>query len=459
MRKFKWRQKAAVALAVMMIFTGISGPDGVAAKGRMKLNKKKVTIRVGKKVKLKLKNAKKKVKWKSTAKKNASVNGKGVVKGKKKGTARIIAKCGGKKFICKVVVRKKKNTSVKPGEVQNTMTPLPDASAEPSQQPAASGAPTGKPATTTAYHQVPAGAQADTLAVGKINITLGMSKLQVEAAVGAGPDQTGVSPWGCESYIYNPSGDYTNYIEIQFKNDKVVEMSTISPYFCYAGIVSSKDSVTAIKAKGFVAMTEFSAYKAAYKYNQTNAHVMVFSDHQGDGGIYGIQVFDKTVQSNLKKLLMPSECNYDANVKSLAQIQMVDYTNAFRAYKGLSLMTRSKTGTAQACSEKMAAAGKWTVDSPSREYFEDNYGNCYLGNEFTGYNCADAFSTIVYMIDLPKDNSGTVSSIYKYLTADKASDLDSNGDSGETLDFNVECGFAYSTKKETYMTVDLYVLN
>ena len=418
MRKFKWRQKAAVALAVMMIFTGISGPDGVAAKGRMKLNKKKVTIRVGKKVKLKLKNAKKKVKWKSTAKKIASVNGKGVVKGK-------------------------------PGEVQNTMTPLPDAS----------GAPTGKPATTTAYHQVPAGAQADTLAVGKINITLGMSKLQVEAAVGAGPDQTGVSPWGCESYIYNPSGDYTNYIEIQFKNDKVVEMSTISPYFCYAGIVSSKDSVTAIKAKGFVAMTEFSAYKAAYKYNQTNAHVMVFSDHQGDGGIYGIQVFDKTVQSNLKKLLMPSECNYDANVKSLAQIQMVDYTNAFRAYKGLSLMTRSKTGTAQACSEKMAAAGKWTVDSPSREYFEDNYGNCYLGNEFTGYNCADAFSTIVYMIDLPKDNSGTVSSIYKYLTADKASDLDSNGDSGETLDFNVECGFAYSTKKETYMAVDLYVLN
>ena len=91
----------------------------------------------------------------------------------------------------------------------------------------------------------------------------------------------------------------------------------------------------AIKAKGFVAMKELSAYKAAYKYNQTHAYVMVFSDHQGDGGIYGIQVFDKTVQS----------------------------------------------------------------------------------------------------------------------------DLDSNGDSGETLDFHVECGFAYSITKVTYMTVDLYVLN
>ena len=44
----------------------------------------------------------------------------------------------------------------------------------------------------------PIGAQANTLAVGKINITLGMSKLQVESAVGTGPDRTEFSPWGCD---------------------------------------------------------------------------------------------------------------------------------------------------------------------------------------------------------------------------------------------------------------------
>lgn len=77
------------------------------SKKKIKLNKKKATIKVGKAIKLKLKNAKaKKVKWRSTNKKVATVSKKGTVKARKKGKTTIIAKYKGKKYRCKITVKK-----------------------------------------------------------------------------------------------------------------------------------------------------------------------------------------------------------------------------------------------------------------------------------------------------------------------------------------------------------------
>ncbi|MCR5690796.1 MAG: S8 family serine peptidase [Eubacterium sp.] len=86
---------------------------------KVKLNKKKATLRYGKKLKLKAtvtpKNAtNKKVKWKVNKKKYAKVTKKGVVKAKKKGIGKTvkvyaIAKDGSKKkAVCKVKIKKKK---------------------------------------------------------------------------------------------------------------------------------------------------------------------------------------------------------------------------------------------------------------------------------------------------------------------------------------------------------------
>lgn len=59
-----------------------------------------------------MKGTKKKVKWSSSKKKIATVTKKGVVKAKKKGTAKIVAKIGKKKYTCKVVVKAKKKAKV-----------------------------------------------------------------------------------------------------------------------------------------------------------------------------------------------------------------------------------------------------------------------------------------------------------------------------------------------------------
>lgn len=86
---------------------------------KVKLNKKTVTINVGKTVQLKIKGTSKKAKWSSSNKNVATVSKKGKVKGKKAGTAIITAKVGKKKLKCKVTVKQPTiaaNTKISFGE-------------------------------------------------------------------------------------------------------------------------------------------------------------------------------------------------------------------------------------------------------------------------------------------------------------------------------------------------------
>ena len=104
------RIRKSVCVAVLFLLFAAFGflfaGRTVEAKGA-KLNKKTVYLAPGMTVKLKVTGTKKKVTWKSSNKKVATVSKKGKVKAKKKGKATITAKAGGKKLSCKVIVEKK----------------------------------------------------------------------------------------------------------------------------------------------------------------------------------------------------------------------------------------------------------------------------------------------------------------------------------------------------------------
>lgn len=70
----------------------------------IRLNKKNITLNVGKKYTLKMSGTSKKVKWSSNKKSVAIVNSKGKITAKKKGTAKITAKVGNRKYTCTVKV-------------------------------------------------------------------------------------------------------------------------------------------------------------------------------------------------------------------------------------------------------------------------------------------------------------------------------------------------------------------
>ena len=92
----KLKKITSIALAVLLVFASIPTINVSAAK--IKLNKTKITIYVGKTVTLKVQNNKKKVKWTTSNKKIATVTKKGKVKGKRSGKATITATVGKKKY-------------------------------------------------------------------------------------------------------------------------------------------------------------------------------------------------------------------------------------------------------------------------------------------------------------------------------------------------------------------------
>jgi len=103
----KQAKKVLAIILTLVLSISIIPMTSVSAAKKVKLNKTKATIYVGKTVTLKLKNNKKKIKWSSSNKKVATVTKNGKVKGKKAGKTTITAKVGKKKYRCRVTVRKK----------------------------------------------------------------------------------------------------------------------------------------------------------------------------------------------------------------------------------------------------------------------------------------------------------------------------------------------------------------
>ncbi len=103
-------KKILILMSFILVFSAFSSTTHVQAAS---ISKTKVTLLSGQSVSLKVNGKKGKVKWSSSKKSVATVNSKGLVKAKKKGTAKITAKIGKKKYTCKVTVQSPKLSKTK----------------------------------------------------------------------------------------------------------------------------------------------------------------------------------------------------------------------------------------------------------------------------------------------------------------------------------------------------------
>ena len=128
MKKFKKVTAALIAFSVAATAMTPAGstPSGIHAASKVTLNKKSAEITVGKTVQLKVKGTKKKIKWSSSNTYVAKVTQKGKVTGGHTGSAKITAKTGSKKLVCKIKVKAKKKAEVT--EVPFTPTTNPETS-------------------------------------------------------------------------------------------------------------------------------------------------------------------------------------------------------------------------------------------------------------------------------------------------------------------------------------------
>ena len=140
MKKIK---KGFALLLVFVMAVSVIPQSVFAAKKKVKLSKKAVTVAVGESVKIQLKNNKKKVKWSITSgKKNVTLSKKkktgAIIKGKKAGKAKVQAKIGKKKYVCKVTVKKAAtadNDNPNNGKTTTEPTQVPSQAPTVSQQP------------------------------------------------------------------------------------------------------------------------------------------------------------------------------------------------------------------------------------------------------------------------------------------------------------------------------------
>ena len=498
MRKRKWKQGIAVLTAAALVLTGITVPGSAGAKAKIRLNKKKVTIKVGGKVTLKLKNAKKKVTWKSSKKKVASVSAKGIVRGKSAGTAKITAKSNKKSYTCTVIVKEKQDSFVEPDETEmpgTTTVPTAKPTGEPTKAPVnptsnptkapaseapvnptsnptkapvnptsnptkvpASKAPVNPtsnptkapadptPEPTTAPTAAPSG---NTLTIGKYSLSIGMSFQDAQNILGSKCVDEGISPQGYASYIYNPGNDYSCLVEFQIRDGKLVELSTISKKFNYGGIAAVGNSIATLKANGFTAVETYKY--TIYSKTSDQEYINVMTDTQRGGAVYGVQIFDKSLGS-MDTLLYPKNCKYSDDINKYQARLTALYLNAYRAYHGAGLMQITDNGVAQAHSEYMASKNSDVMDEGSVSWktrFDQNYNDgekLFLKTEYVSYGSPDAFSAVTYAI-AERDST---TNFYKYILMEEYED--------EAVDFCIECGFANtaSGSKLTFSAFDFY---
>ena len=466
MRKRKWKQGIAVLTAAALVLTGITVPGSAGAKAKIRLNKKKVTIKVGGKVTLKLKNAKKKVIWKSSKKKVASVSAKGIVRGKSAGTAKITAKSNKKSYTCTVIVKEKRDSFVEPDETEmpGTTVPIAKPTGEPTKTPVnPTSNPTKAPASeapvnptkapvnptkepTTAPTAAPSG---NTLTIGKYSLSIGMSFQDAQNILGSKCVDEGISPQGYASYIYNPGNDYSCLVELQVKDGKLVELSTISKNFNYGDIAAAGNSIATLKANGFTAVETYKY--TIYSKTSDQEYINVMTDAQRGGAVYGVQIFDKSLGS-MDTLLYPKNCKYSDDINKYQARLTALYLNAYRAYHGAGLMQITDNGVAQAHSEYMASKNSDVMDEGSVSWktrFDQNYNDgekLFLKTEYVSYGSPDAFSAVTYAI-AERDST---TNFYKYILMEEYED--------EAVDFCIECGFANtaSGSKLTFSAFDFY---
>ena len=116
------KKRIGIILWIFVVLTMLFAVPAHAS--GIRLNKKSLTVCVGKTARLKVIGTKKKVKWSSSNKKIARVSKSGLVRGVKKGKCKIIAKIGKKKLKCTVTVKKAVSSGAKrkPASSSNSFT-------------------------------------------------------------------------------------------------------------------------------------------------------------------------------------------------------------------------------------------------------------------------------------------------------------------------------------------------
>lgn len=411
-------------LAAALVVTSTSSVMLAEAAKAPKLNKKTITLRAGAKKQLKVKNLKKKqkVKWKSSKKKIATVSKKGLVRAKKIGITKIVAKVGKKKLVChvrvlpkKIVIRRPKpmpvatpvrvvtpkpTAIVQPSETTN-VSPTMDVTAKPTIAPTVkpTATPTVKPTATptakpTATPSGNAGQNVNlngkkAFTIAGYQLALGLTRDEVNTVLGSlktDVKRTAKSPQGFDVIAFRAGGNdtdksfdekYSTYILIYLKDDIVVGISGNASSMNFDGTVSYGTDAGTLVSNGWVDVDWYkttAGNAAAYSKDVDNATIIAFADAYGDDKVYSIQIFNNAYSiadmTKCRETTLPM--NYSADVLTEMETETFEILNAYlvntgvRAVDDKALRKNTKvSNVARAYSKEIADEG--CIDAANAE--------------------------------------------------------------------------------------------
>ena len=382
----------SMSLAVSLM-TPLQGVSGQAARRKIALSKKSVTMTVGQKKTIRIKNAKgKRIKWSIKKKSIASYkkSGKYAVKltAKKKGTTTLTCKVKNgkwKSYRCKVKVKKATlvrtpvatNDVVKTTEKPSptavvTMPSVPtqtptdgqDKPQEPEKTPTVkpTATPTVKPTATptakpTATPSGNAGQNVNlngkkAFTIAGYQLALGLTRDEVNTVLGSlktDVKRTAKSPQGFDVIAFRAGGNDTDksfdekhstYILIYLKDDIVVGISGNASSMDFDGTVSYGTSAATLVSNGWVDVDWYKTTAgdaAAYSKDVDNATIIAFADAYGDDKVYSIQIFNNAYSiadmTQCTETTLPM--NYSADVLTEMETETFEILNAYLVNTGV----------------------------------------------------------------------------------------------------------------------------
>lgn len=428
------RRVMVLCLALSLVFTAYIP---AAAAKNVKLNKKSISLNVGKTARLQIKNTNKKVKWSvKSGKKYISLQQKKkksvVIKAKKAGTAKVLAKVGKKKLICKIKVKKSSGSTAGKSDSKKTEDQKKDEQ---------------KKVTGTPGQNVPLPAGATVFTIGTKNLAIGMSGEEVNTVLGTLSDQeirTGKSPQGFDTIAYNMT-NYQEYLLIYLQNNQVVGICGISKTMSFADAAASSNGNN---LSGWSNLndyaTDLKVTAAKKKLVKDNEQAYAFYDALGDNTIYCIQVFDptKVKDKDNDMIYMTENLTYDATINASIATEVLHMLNAFRAYsnQGAFAIHSGLAACAQAyCDQATSSKLQGRGDPALITALEAAGTDPTAWGEACYYDAADAISFANSLIELDD--------FYKVLLNAK------EVDGGKPIWDSAGAGMT-SNGKHTYVTVD-----
>lgn len=263
--------------SLILIMITISRPSSVHAT-TIKLNKTTATIQVGKKTTLSVKGTSKKVTWSSKNRAIASINTKGVVTGKKKGTTYISAKVAGKTLRCKIIVKPKTSIS------------------------------------------------SSTMIINDISLKLGDSIVTLKEKFGE-PTRIDKSIYSFDYYIYN-NKDYKHFFIAGIQNNKIVALYSDTATF-QIGQLNSSCSISKVNSifKTSIASTET---EVSISYDGLNYRL--FFDQLGNKNLVGVLISSVPLTQKARTV----------TILTAEEKEIFDLCNSARVREGLTPFTWSK---------------------------------------------------------------------------------------------------------------------